>query len=208
MTNLKAIIFDMDGVLIDARDWHFEALNEALSYFGSEISYAEHLERFDGLPTARKLNILSAEGRLPNHVHGIVEAIKQERTLRKAALMCYPSMRHLVALGWIRSAGLRIGVATNSVRSTSTTMLSYAGIIPLIDCLVTNQDVRLPKPDPEIYLEACSRLGVIPEETLVFEDNENGIASATTAGCNVAIVEDPESVNLSRIKFEISKLGI
>lgn len=206
MVQVDAIIFDMDGVLIDARDWHYQALNEALLYFGCEIEYQEHLSTFDGLPTARKLTILSEANRLPKHVHGIVEAVKQERTLRIAAERCYPQMQHLVAIGWIRNSGIKVGVATNSIRPTSTTMLTYAGIMPLIDCLVTNQDVSNPKPSPEIYLETCRRLGVSPSNTLVFEDNENGLEAARQAGCNVVRVLDPQEVDLGRIQFEITTL--
>jgi HAD superfamily hydrolase (TIGR01509 family) len=150
--------------------------------------------------------MLTKEGRIPGHVHGIVEAVKQERTLRIAAEKCYPSMQHLVAIGWLRHSGIKVGVATNSIRSTSATMLSYAGIMPLIDCLVTNQDVSEAKPSPEIYLEACNRLDVEPHETMVFEDNENGIIAATGAGCNVIKVPNPSAVNLGRIQAEISRL--
>ena len=56
---IKAVVFDMDGVLIDATDWHFHALNQALSLFGLEIEYEEHLSQFNGLPTKSKLKILS-----------------------------------------------------------------------------------------------------------------------------------------------------
>ena len=55
---IKAIIFDMDGVLIEAKDWHYEALNRALSLFGMEISRYDHLVTYDGLPTTKKLEML------------------------------------------------------------------------------------------------------------------------------------------------------
>lgn len=206
MAQIDAVIFDMDGVLIDARDWHFQALNEALSYFGCEIGLQEHLATFDGLPTARKLSILSDRNRIPKHVHGIVESVKQERTSRIAAEKCYPQMQHLVAIGWIRNSGIKVGVATNSIRSTSETMLTYAGIMPLIDCLVTNQDVSNAKPNPDIYLETCRRLDVSPSNTLVFEDNKNGVDAARLAGCNVVQVLDPQEVDLGRIQVEIERL--
>lgn len=206
MAKVDAVIFDMDGVLIDARDWHFQALNEALSYFGCEIDYQEHLAIFDGLPTARKLSMLSDSNRIPKHVHGIVESVKQERTSRIAAEKCYPQMQHVVAIGWLRNSGKKVGVATNSIRSTSETMLTYAGIMPLIDCLVTNQDVSNAKPSPEIYLETCRQLDVSPSKTLVFEDNKNGVEAARLAGCNVVQVLDPQEVDLARIQVEIERL--
>jgi phosphoglycolate phosphatase-like HAD superfamily hydrolase len=62
---INTVIFDMDGVLVDARDWHYESLNSALEIFGAAIPYSEHLERFDGLPTKAKLSMLVEEGRIP-----------------------------------------------------------------------------------------------------------------------------------------------
>ena len=59
MKKIKAVLFDMDGVLIDAKDWHYEALNKALGLFGMEINRYDHLNTFDGLPTKVKLQMLS-----------------------------------------------------------------------------------------------------------------------------------------------------
>ncbi|WP_185022353.1 HAD hydrolase-like protein, partial [Pseudomonas fluorescens] len=58
---IKAVIFDMDGVLIEAKDWHYDALNKALNLFGYNISRHDHLTSYDGLPTAHKLEMLSVE---------------------------------------------------------------------------------------------------------------------------------------------------
>lgn len=63
--NIKAIFFDMDGVLIDAKEWHYEALNRALELFGMPISQVDHLTTFDGLPTRKKLEMLTLGRGLP-----------------------------------------------------------------------------------------------------------------------------------------------
>ena len=73
---IKAVLFDMDGVLIDARDWHYHALNEALHPFGFEISYEDHLSRFNGLSTGAKLNILTAEYGFPLSLHTLVNEVR------------------------------------------------------------------------------------------------------------------------------------
>ena len=62
---VESVIFDMDGTLIDAREWHFRSLNEALQIFGEEISIEEHLSSFDGLPTSKKLEMLTERKGLP-----------------------------------------------------------------------------------------------------------------------------------------------
>lgn len=200
MPTIKAVVFDMDGVLIDARDWHYRALNEALSYFGSEISYEDHINSFNGLPTKVKLSMLSERGLLPTHVHSIVEAVKQERTLREAAALCFPRIEHQMLLGWLKAKGFKLAVGTNSIRETSTAMLTFAGILPLLDALVTNQDVERGKPDPAIYLKAAELLSVKPEEVLVVEDHPTGAAAAKAAGCTVLMVEGPDQVTLSLLR--------
>ncbi len=202
---IEAVVFDMDGVLIDARDWHYRALNDALELFGTSIGYDEHLTRFNGLPTREKLGALTAEGRLPAHVHHLVNAVKQERTIREAASLCFPVVEHLLLVSWIQSRGLKVGVATNSIRATSTTMLQFAGILERLDCLITNEDVMRAKPHPDIYLEACSALEVSPSQTLVIEDHHFGVQSALAAGCQVIQVTGPEDVAIPLVERHLSE---
>ena len=85
---IDAVLFDMDGVLIDARDWHYQALNMALEPFGYSISPEDHETRFNGLSTKSKLKILSDEFGLPKDLDDVISAIKQDRTLRIAAQKC------------------------------------------------------------------------------------------------------------------------
>lgn len=196
---IDTVIFDMDGVLIDAREWHFQALNDALELFGFSIDRYSHEERFNGLPTKVKLEILSKEFGLPRSLHYVINTVKQERTLRIAAANCYPRAQHLILISALKRAGIKVGVATNSIRQTTEAMLGYAGILSLVDSVVTNQDVKLAKPNPEIYLLAVERLGGIPAHTLVVEDNANGIASAKAAGCLVVEVVGPDDVHIERL---------
>lgn len=192
----SAIVFDMDGVLVDARDWHFESLNEALRIFGEEISRDEHESRFDGLPTKVKLRMLEDDGRIPAGLATQIESVKQERTLRAAARLCFPNLEHLIMLAELKRSGYKIGVATNSIRSSASAMLNFAGVLESLDVLVTNEDVERAKPDPAIYLKACESLGMNPNQILVFEDNQYGIAAAKAAGCDVVRVESPLHLNL------------
>lgn len=195
----KAVIFDMDGVLIDARDWHYRALNDALEIFGATISMQEHVASFDGLPTKEKLRLLTSEGRLPSHLHHLVERVKQERTLREAASLCFPRIEHLLMMSWLHRSGCKVGVATNSIRHSSTTMLGFAGLLEQIDVIVTNEDVVHAKPAPDIYAEACHLLSVDARDTLVIEDNEYGVQAAKAAGCSVIKVKGVAEVNTTLI---------
>lgn len=195
--DVKAVIFDMDGVLIDAREWHYQALNQALQLFGEKIEFDEHIKRFDGLPTRVKLEMLSLEGRLPRHVHDIVNRVKQERTLRIAAEKCTPNLGHLILVGWLKSRGIRVAVATNSVRLTAEFMLNSAGLLSLMDCVQTNEDIERAKPDPSIYQRVSELLNVPPRNCLVVEDSETGVRAASSAQMMVKKVSAPSEVNLS-----------
>lgn len=98
MPKIKAVLFDMDGVLIDAKDWHYEALNMALSLFGMEISRYDHLVTYDGLPTKKKLEMLTLERGLPKQLHDFINDIKQEFTFQLAYAKCKPTFNHRYAL--------------------------------------------------------------------------------------------------------------
>lgn len=204
---IKVVVFDMDGVLIDAREWHYQALNEALEIFGIHINLQEHLENFDGLPTRVKLDKLVEQGRLPERLKSTISAIKQERTLRYAAQLCYPNIQHILALSELKRQGLKIAVATNSIRASALSMLKFAGVLDLLDLLLTNEDVAEAKPNPEIYLKALEAFHVKGSEALVFEDNLNGIAAAISAGCHVAKVSDPSQINADFVLRNLEKLS-
>src|SRR6476620_8909923 len=113
---IKAVLFDMDGVLIDARDWHYEALNKALGIFGMTIGRDAHLATFDGLPTRRKLEILSASRGLPPGLPGFLNGLKQASTLEIIHARCRPRFQHQYALAALKRAGYRLAVCSNAVR--------------------------------------------------------------------------------------------
>ena len=175
MTRIKAVIFDMDGVLIDAKDWHYEALNRALSLFGYEISRYEHLVTYDGLPTSRKLEMLSLERGLPRALHSFLNELKQVYTMEIVNAKCKPTFLHEFALSRLKADGYKLAVASNAVRNSVVTMMDKAKLSDYLEVMLSNQDVKKSKPDPEIYTTAIENLGLTPQECLVIEDNENGI---------------------------------
>ena len=199
MRRIKAVIFDMDGVLIEAKDWHYEALNRALRLFGYEISRYDHLVTYDGLPTAKKLEMLSLEKGLPVGLHKFINELKQQYTTVMVHVSCSPRFFHEYALSKLRSEGYRLVVASNSIRSTVQLMMEKSGLLPYLEFFLSNQDVSRAKPDPEIYTTAVNRLGLAPEETMVVEDNHNGIQAAAAAGTNVMKVETVYDVNYENI---------
>jgi beta-phosphoglucomutase len=201
---IKAVVFDMDGVLIDAREWHYEALNRALALLGYEITRYEHLSTYDGLPTKKKLQMLSVEHGLPHELHAFMNSLKQQYTLEFVATRCKPVFQHQYALARLKAAGYQLGVASNSVRRTVEEMMERADLLQYLDVIVSNEDVERGKPDPEMYIKAMASLGVTREQTVVVEDNENGIKAATAAGAHVLVVGGPEDVSLEAIQSRIA----
>lgn len=202
---IRAVVFDMDGVLIDAKEWHYEALNQALGLFGFRISRHDHLTTYDGLPTKRKLEMLSIESHLPRALHGFINELKQQFTIDMVHRHCRPLFSHEFALSRLKAQGYKLGVASNSVRPTVELMMDKAHLTAYLDVLLSNEDVSKSKPDPEIYLKAASMLGVQPQECLVVEDNENGIRAARSAGTHVLVVRDVAEVNLENIRRSIAQ---
>jgi HAD superfamily hydrolase (TIGR01509 family) len=201
---IKAVIFDMDGVLIDAKDWHYDALNKALNHFGFNISRYDHLVTFDGLPTRRKLEMLTREQGLPSKLHGFLNELKQIYTMEIVHARCKPRFQHEYALSHLKAAGYKLAVASNSVRNSVEVMMVKSSLTPYLDAIVSNEDVAKGKPDPEIYLKTLSMLGVAGDETLVVEDNEHGIAAGKAAGAHLMIVQDVNDVTLDNIQKHIN----
>jgi HAD superfamily hydrolase (TIGR01509 family) len=203
MTKIRAIVFDMDGVLIDAKDWHYEALNRALNLFGFNISRYDHLVTFDGLPTRKKLEMLSREQHLPPALHAFLNELKQSYTLETVHAKCKPRFQHEYAMSRLKADGYKLAVASNSVRDSVELMMEKSQLRPYLDAIVSNQDVVKPKPAPDIYRKAAEIMGVKPAECLVLEDNPNGIAAARAAGCPLMIVHETSDVTYDRILAEI-----
>lgn len=196
----------MDGVLIDAREWHYDSLNAALKIFGTEISRYDHLVTFDGLPTKKKLEMLSIEGGLPYGLHGFVNDLKQQYTLEIVYAKCKPVFHHQYALSKLKSEGYRLAVCSNSVRKSIEIMMNKAGLSQYLDFFLSNQDVVKGKPDPEIYTKAMDRMGLKPEECLIVEDNENGIKAAIASGAHLLKVENPDDVHYFNIINRIKEI--
>ena len=202
---IEAVVFDMDGVLIDAKEWHYHALNRALEHFGFTISRAEHLSTFDGLPTSKKLEMLSQEKGLPRGLHRFLNELKQIYTVEQVHLNCRPIFVHEYTLSNLKAQGYKLGLASNSIRSTVQLMMDKSNLSNYLDVMLSNQDVSKPKPHPDIYLRAAEMLNVPPANCLVVEDNPNGIKAAEDAGCPLLVVHSVFDVQLDRVVSAIRR---
>ncbi len=201
---IKAVVFDMDGVLIEAKEWHYESLNKALRLFGYEINRHEHITTFDGLPTRRKLEMLSRMRGMPVELHSFVNSMKQAYTMEMVHVQCKPTFHHEYALAQLKRCGMKVAVASNSIRHTVEVMMDRSNLTQHMDVMLSNEDVKNAKPAPDIYLRAMELLGVRPEETMIVEDNENGIKAARESGAHVMVVSDTHDVNWQNISKHLT----
>lgn len=100
---------------------------------------------------------------------------------------------------------MKLAVASNSIRNTVEVMMQKASLAGYLDAMLSNEDVSRAKPDPEIYLKSMTLLGLAPYETLVVEDNENGIRAARASGAHVLVVGSVDEVNLQAIQQRIEE---
>ncbi|MBZ7982777.1 HAD family phosphatase [Campylobacter sp. RM12640] len=201
---IKAIFFDMDGVLIDAKEWHYEALNKALAHFGININLYEHLSTYDGLPTKKKLQMLNLTKGLSPKLFDFLNDLKQIYTMQIVHSSCKPNFIHEYALSKLKNEGYKMAVCSNSIKNTVDVMMQKAALENYLDFKISNEDVTKAKPDPQMYLLAMQKLNLKPHECMICEDNENGIKAAKASGANVMIIDTPSDVNYENIKKHIN----
>jgi beta-phosphoglucomutase-like phosphatase (HAD superfamily)/dTDP-glucose pyrophosphorylase len=203
----NAFIFDLDGVLIDSKEIHFDALNLALSEINSSytISKKEQAVTYEGLSTKAKLDILSYSKGLPKELHNVIWEKKQ--IYSSEMFRVFERDEELIKLfKLIKSFNIKIGVASNAIRETVLGSLKSLGIYEFVDYALSNEDVSNPKPNPEIYKLMISLLGSSPEKTVIFEDSEIGQAAAKASLAKLFPVTKREDISLPYISKAIEYL--
>lgn len=195
----KLVIFDLDGVLIESREMHYEALNEALRELDEKyvINRDEHLSEFDGLSTTKKLKLLTEKKGLSPEYYDLVWKKKQESTI---SLLSSLKTNHSVdyIFTHLKMKGWRIAVASNSIRDTVRVALHSIGVLGLVDYIVSNEDVKHPKPHPEMYWRCMIALNALPENTIIVEDSHIGREGAIKSGGVLYPVKNAEDLNSKR----------
>lgn len=204
---IKLIIFDLDGVLVDAREIHYEALNAALKDIDEKylINRQEHLSLYDGLSTTKKLNMLTKNKGLSKDLHNLVWKLKQEKTIE--IIDEFDQDRRICKiLKKLKSDGYTVACATNSIRKTAKLQLIRRGFFEHIDFLYSNQDVTKPKPSAEIYMRCMLRANVDPHETVIVEDSHHGRRAAINSGGHLCAVKNSSDVTYKKIKELIQRI--
>lgn len=196
MTQDKLIIFDLDGTLVNSRELHFDALNDALAQVGPEfvITKEEHLSTYDGLNTTKKLKMLTDRKGLPVSMHDFVWREKQNSTFKLIKRFKKDSI-FIDMFSRVKQRGFKIAVASNSIRETIKLSLLYTGLIEYVDYVVSNEDVKRTKPYPEMYWQCMTALNALPKNTIIIEDSHIGRQSALDSGAHLLPVEDRDDAH-------------
>jgi HAD superfamily hydrolase (TIGR01509 family) len=209
----KLVIFDLDGVLVEAKQIHYETLNKAiLQVTGDDsmvIGWEEHLSLYDGRKTNEKLDMLSERKGLNKDLHKLIWDTKQNLTLE--ALASLPvDVKLQKMFSKLREQHYLIACCSNSIRRSVLTMLSKLGLIEYMDLIISNEDVKNSKPHPEMYWKAMSTMGVLPEETLIVEDSPPGLLAATRSRAHILRVNNPMDLTEEKLfsKLKESKTFI
>lgn len=199
---MKLIIFDLDGVLVDTKDLHYRALNDALPE-QYRITPEEHIDRYDGLPTVKKLEMLTEEKGLPLELYDVIYQEKQAATQKCIKESIMPNQRLVSLLNDLTDDGYILHCASNAIRESVVLMLHTSGLFDLFDYILSNEDVEHPKPNPEMFLQCMVYAGVGPKETLIVEDSPRGIEGARASGANVLVVKNPVDLTLDKIQGKL-----
>ena len=185
MNDIRAIIFDMDGVLADSEPLHFEAEKAILQQHGIEAPWHEW-HKFTGLTDEKIFRYV-----VDNYTDGqhTPEALIQAKYdifphILEEKVQPIPGVMEF--LEWAKPRYEKLAVTTSSLRHIQETIFRTLKLTPYFDVVVTGDSIQHSKPHPEPYLKTLEALGLKSHECLVVEDSLNGVKSAKGAGCKVA----------------------
>ena len=199
---MKAVIFDMDGVIIDSEPIHFEVDMQTMREFGVNISKDE-LNKYVGTTNEYMLNDLINKYKIQKSIKEILE-YKMELTIRRIketkinAISGIPEL--LISL---KHNNIKTAIGSSSPKELIITVIEKFQLGKYFDCIVSGDEVKEGKPKPYIYLEVSKRIGVNPEECIVIEDSRNGVLAAKNAGMKCFGFRNVNSGNQDLSKADI-----
>lgn len=205
---IKLIVFDLDGTLVDSRDLHYQSFIRAIDEVNPEytITHDEHQSTYDGLPTTKKLELLTKHKGLPRELYSKIWDLKQKYTQSIILESYTPDHRVCEILKSLKSLGYLVYIASNCVWKNLALIASRKGFLDHIDWMISNEEVRNPKPSPEMYLSCMLHAQVGPQETIIIEDSPIGKKSALLSGAHLLPVACPNDLTLSKVVEMIEKV--
>ncbi|MFF4117028.1 HAD family hydrolase [Streptomyces sp. NPDC001714] len=176
-----AVIFDLDGTLVDSEPNYYEATRQMLAEHGvTDFTWAEH-ERLVGISTLETVTLLrDRHGLRPPVAELLAETNRRYLELARTGTRAYPEMRKFVEL--LAAEGVPSAVASGSSPEAIEAILAGTGLGAYLRTAVSADEVPRGKPAPDVFLEAARRLGAAPADCVVLEDAAPGVAAAHAAG--------------------------
>jgi len=209
MNNIKACIFDLDGVIVDTAVYHYKAWKRLANSLG--FDFTEHQnEQLKGVSRVRSLELILGWG-------GVTKTAAEQEVLATQKNTWYMEMVNQMKPDEIlpgakefvevcRKAGIKI--ALGSASKNSMTILNKIGITNLFDAVIDGNKVSKAKPDPEVFLEGAKALSVEPEECVVFEDAIAGVEAAKAGGMKVVGIGQPGVLDADLVISGLDKMTL
>lgn len=189
MKKIKALLFDLDGTLIDSEFFHYECWNEILNESGISLTYDDWLKNYAGVPLPTNAKNLIERYHITADLAQIIER-REKLTLERLKTKDVNLMPYVEGfLKEFSEKGYTMALVTSSPRQDVDAIFKRNGIGSYFKMIITRSDVTKSKPDPESYLVCCEKLSLAAEECLVFEDTINGVRSAKAAGLTCFAVQ-------------------
>lgn len=207
MQNIKSLIFDLDGVLVDTKEIHFNALNKAFKQcnINYQISIQDHIKIFDGLPTLEKLKILKKKKIIQEK--NFKKIIKHKNIFTESEISKIKFDKKTFKILEAFSKKYKIGIASNAIRETLDACIKKLKIKKFLSYTISNSEVKFPKPHPEIYLKCFVNMGLKPSEALIIEDSHAGRVAALESGANLLPIKEIKSLSKSKIDYFLKNLN-
>lgn len=197
---IRAVIFDLDGVIVNSEDAHVEAEKQTLLKYGVVIS-ADELHRYAGTTAEAMFTDLIRKYQLNTTFQEMVK-IKERSFFRLLDEDAEPTKGVIGLINRLKTAEVRLAIASSSNKKWIEYILAKLRIASLFDSFVGAEDIKQSKPDPEIYLKAARALDVRPDECVAIEDAELGVQAAKRAGMKTIGYRNPRSGNQNLSKAD------
>lgn len=185
---MKALIFDMDGLMIDSERLYFETEKDMAEKLGKQVD-DKLLWKLMGMSPLESMTIFKQELEIPESIEDLLK--------KRVEIMTYKYTNDLVPMKGLYDIiksfykKLKMGIATGSPKIFLDIVVDKLNIRKYFDVLQPSDEIKNGKPHPEIYLKTAGKLNLPPEECIVLEDSSNGIRSANAAGCySIAVISD------------------
>ena len=186
MNDLEAILFDLDGVIIDSEPLHEKAFRQTSLHLGRDLTQ-EEVASLKG--TVEEIGAAKLLEYNPAATHSIPQVMEYHNTLYKAMfdqMRLIPGSREFIQKA--HRKGFKLGLTTSALRENQQRVFEMFNLRPFFSTITTGEDIINGKPHPDPYLKTAEKLGVAPANALVIEDSLNGVRSGKAAGCRVIAI--------------------